>query len=144
MGFCGTLVEHCSVILEVHIIFVESVEKEKNSPHEGALISQCLRIRSGTPRYDHHSTWKLRVSCSRGDFLSQPWLDSPVHLVGSTCTWKCHHFLGYRFKCLWVRLNLIFQFLLFNKHLKDKRRLLVPWATHNANVDKKCLFVFLL
>lgn len=41
-----------------------------------------------------------------------------------------------------MRLNLIFQFLLFNKHLKDdKLRLLVPWATHNANVDKVSVFL---
>lgn len=39
-----------------------------------------------------------------------------------------------------MRLNLIFQFLLFSKHLKDKLRLLVPWATHNANVDKSVCF----
>lgn len=39
---------------------------------------------------------------------------------------KCCHVLGYRFECLCDEtINLTFQFLVFNKHLKDELRLLV-------------------
>ena len=94
------------------------------------------------PRHHQHFAESIQECVWRGGRFSwesamggQPWSPDRLWPVVSTTV-----SLG-TVKCLCDKtLHLIFfLFLLFNKHLKDELRLLVPWATHNADVDEVSL-----